>query len=103
MIGNRQFAKLTSRICPRGLVESSEAPKLTVEVLKTKGKPVKTVENVLGRSDVASEKSGTANRLEVEVAHLKILEEYLGQEQDPVAMDERDRAVANLLLGKTDV
>ena len=38
--------------------------------------------------------------LEVEVAHLKILEEYLGQEHDGVAMDERDRAVANLLLGK---
>ena len=36
----------------------------------------------------------------IEVAHLKILEQYLGQEKDGVAMDERDRAVANLLLGK---
>ena len=38
--------------------------------------------------------------MDVEVAHLKILEQYIGQEKDGIAMDERDRAVANLLLGK---
>ena len=81
------------------LVESSDAPKLTVEVLKTKGKPIKTVE-MFWDDQMWQVKVSDGKPLEVEVAHLKILEEYLGQEQDPVAMDERDRAVANLLLGK---
>ena len=33
------FSNMSARV-----VESSDAPKLTVEVLKTKGKPIKTVE-----------------------------------------------------------
>ena len=88
------FKDMSARV-----VESSEAPKLTVEVLKTKGKPVKTVE-MFWDDQMWQVKVWDGKPLEVEVAHLKILEEYLGQEQDPVAMDERDRAVANLLLGK---
>ena len=81
------------------LVESSEAPKLTVEVLKKIGKPVKSVE-IFWNDRMWLVKVWDGKPLEVEVAHLKILEEYLGQEHEGVAMDERDRAVANLLLGK---
>ena len=81
------------------VVESSDAPKLTVEVLKKVGKPVKTVEMFYG-NQMWQVKVWDGKPLDVEVAHLKILEEYLGQEQNGVAMDERDRAVANLLLGK---
>lgn len=81
------------------LVESSDAPKLTVEVLKTKGKPVKTVE-MFWDDQMWTVKVWDGKPLDIEVAHLKILEQYIGQEQDGIAMDERDRAVANLLLGK---
>ena len=81
------------------LVESSDAPKLTVEVLKTKGKPVKTVE-MFWDDQMWTVKVWDGKPLDVEVAHLKILEQYIGQEKDGIAMDERDRAVANLLLGK---
>lgn len=81
------------------LVESSDAPKLTVDVLKSKGKPIKTVE-MFYDDQMWQVKVSDGKPLEVEVAHLKILEEYLGQDHDGVAMDERDRAVANLLLGK---
>ena len=88
------FKDMSARV-----VESSEAPKLTVDVLKTKGKPVKTVE-MFWDDQMWQVKVWDGKPLEVEVAHLKILEEYLGQEKDSIAMDERDRAVANLLLGK---
>ena len=81
------------------VVESSDAPKLTIEVLKTKGKPVKTVE-MFYADQMWQVKVWDGKPLDIEVAHLKILEEYMGQEKDSVAMDERDRAVANLLLGK---
>ena len=81
------------------VVEASDAPKLTVEVLKTKGKPVKTVEMFYG-DQMWQVKVWDGKPLDIEVAHLKILEQYIGQEKDGVAMDERDRAVANLLLGK---
>ena len=81
------------------LVETSDAPKLTVEVLKTKGKPIKTVEmffeDQMWRVAVRDGKT-----LSVEVAHLKLLMEYGDQEHDRAAMDERDRVIANLLLGK---
>ena len=88
------FKDISARI-----VENSDAPKLTVEVLKKIGKPVKSVE-MFWDDQMWLVKVWDGKPLDVEVAHLKILEEYLGQEQDPVAMDERDRAVANLLLGK---
>ena len=88
------FKDMSARV-----VESSEAPKLTVEVLKKQGKPIKTVE-MFWDDQMWQVKIWDGKPLDVEIAHLKILEEYLGQEQDPVAMDERDRAVANLLLGK---
>ena len=81
------------------LVETSDAPKLTAEVLKTKGKPVKTVEmfyeDLMWQVAVRDGKP-----LSLEVVHMKLLEEYMDREQDPVAMDERDRVIANLLLGK---
>ena len=80
-------------------VEASDAPKLTVEVLKTKGKPVKTVE-MFWDDQMWTVKVWDGKSLDIEIAHLKILEQYMGQEKEGVAMDERDRAVANLLLGK---
>ena len=83
----------------RVVERTSDAPKLTVEVLKTKGKPIKTVE-MFWDDQMWTVKVWDGKPLDIEVAHLKILEQYLGQEKDGVAMDERDRAVANLLLGK---
>ena len=80
-------------------VESSDAPKLTVEVLQTLGKPVKTVE-MFWDDQMWTVKVWDGKPLDIEIAHLKILEQYIGQEKDRLAMDARDRAVANLLLGK---
>ena len=81
------------------LVESSDAPKLTAEVLKTKGKPVKTVEmffdDQMWRVEVRDGKP-----LSLEVEQMKLLLEYEGQEHDRASMEERDRVIANLLLGK---
>ena len=81
------------------LVKRSDAPKLTAEVLKTKGKPVKTVE-MFFEDQMWQVKVRDGKTLSVEVAHLKLLMEYGDQEGDRAAMDERDRAIANLLLGK---
>ena len=81
------------------LVESSDAPKLTAEVLKTKGKPVKTVEMFF--DDQMWQVAVRDGRpLSLEVGHLKLLIEYGDQEHDRAAMEERDRIIANLLLGK---
>ena len=81
------------------LVESSDAPKLTAEVLKTKGKPVKTVE-MFYEDQMWTVEVRDGKTLSVEVAHLKLLLEYGDQEGDRAAMEERDRVIANLLLGK---
>ena len=81
------------------LVESSDAPKLTAEVLKTKGKPVKTVEMFFD-DQMWQVKVRDGKPLSLEVAHMKLLLEYEGQEHDRAAMEERDRIIANLLLGK---
>ena len=81
------------------LVESSDAPKLTAEVLKTKGKPVKTVEMFF--DDQMWQVAVRDGRpLSLEVEQMKLLLEYEGQEHDRAAMEERDRIIANLLLGK---
>ena len=81
------------------LVESSDAPKLTRAVLKKKGKPIKTVDMFFdnGMWQVAV-RDGIP--LSVEIGRLKLLIEYGDQEGNRAAMDERDRAIANLLLGK---
>ena len=81
------------------LVETSDAPKLTRDVLETKGKPVKTVE-MFFEDQMWQVKIRDGRPLSVEVAHLKLLLEYGDQEHDRAAMEERDRAIANLLLGK---
>ena len=81
------------------LVESSDAPKLTAEVLKTKGKPVKTVEMFFD-DQMWQVAVRDGKPLSLEVEHMKLLLEYKDREQDPAAMDERDRVIANLLLGK---
>ena len=81
------------------LVETSDAPKLTAEVLKTKGKPVKTVEMFF--DDQMWQVAVRDGRpLSLEVEHMKLLIEYGDQENDHAAMEERDRIIANLLLGK---
>ena len=81
------------------LVETSDAPKLTAEVLRTKGKPVKTVEMFFDdQMWQVAVRDGKPLRLEVE--HMKLLLEYEGQVHDRAAMEERDRIIANLLLGK---
>ena len=76
-----------------------ETPKLTHEDLQRLGKPIKTVE-MFWDDQMWTVKVWDGKPLDIEVAHLKILEQYMDQEKDGVAMDERDRAVANLLLGK---
>ena len=81
------------------LVETSDAPKLTREVLETKGKPVKTVE-MFFEDQMWQVKVRDGKPLRVEVAHLKLLMDYAGQEGDRAAMEERDREIANLLLAK---
>ena len=81
------------------LVESSDAPKLTAEVLKTKGKPVKTVEMFFD-DQMWQVAVRDGKPLSLEVAHMKLLLEYEGQEHDRAVMEERDRLIANLLLGK---
>jgi len=81
------------------LVETSDAPKLTRDVLETKGKPVKTVEMFFD-GEIFSVKVFDGKPLSVEVTHLKLLMEYADQEGDRAAMEERDRVIANLLLGK---
>ena len=81
------------------IVESSDAPKLTRDVLETKGTPIKTVEMFFG-DQMWAVKVRDGIPLSVEVARLKLLLEYADQEGDRVAMEERDRAIANLLLGK---
>ena len=81
------------------LVESSDAPKLTAEVLKTKGKPVKTVE-MFYEDQMWKVEVWDGKPLRLEVEQMKLLLEYEGQEHDRAAMEERDRVIANLLLGK---
>ena len=81
------------------LVESSDAPKLTAEVLKTKGKPVKTVE-MFFEDQMWKVEVRDGKPLSLEVEQMKLLLEYEGQEHDRAAMEERDRVIANLLLGK---
>ena len=81
------------------LVETSDAPKLTAEVLKTKGKPVKTVEMFFD-DQMWKVAVRDGRPLSFEVEQMKLLLEYEGQEHDRAAMEERDRIIANLLLGK---
>ena len=81
------------------LVESSDAPKLTADVLKTKGKPVKTVEMYF-EDQIFQVEVRDGKPLSLEVEQMKLLLEYEGQEGDRAAMEERDRIIANLLLGK---
>ena len=81
------------------LVESSDAPKLTADVLKTKGKPVKTVEMYF-EDQIFQVEVRDGKPLSLEVEQMKLLLEYEGQEHDRAAMEERDRIIANLLLGK---
>ena len=81
------------------LVESSDAPKLTAEVLKTQGKPVKTVE-MFYEDQMWKVEVWDGKPLRLEVEQMKLLLEYEGQEHDRAAMEERDRVIANLLLGK---
>ena len=82
-------------------VETSDAPKLTREILQTKGKPVKTVEMFLnGKMFQVSVRDGIS--LSVEIERLKLIIEYsegkkgLSRAQE----EEMNRAVMNLMLSK---
>lgn len=79
------------------LVESSDAPKLTREVLETLGKPIKTVEmfyeNAFFQVDV---RDGIP--LELEIQQLKLMTEYADREKDPVVKEERNIELSRLLL-----
>ena len=79
------------------LVESSDAPKVTREVLETLGKPVKTVEFFYENSfwQVAV-RDGIP--LELEIKQLKIMMEYADREGNPAAMEERDLEISRMLL-----
>ena len=81
------------------LVETSDAPKLTAEVLKTKGKPVKAVEMFFD-DQMWQVAVRDGKPLSLEVEQMKLLLEYEDQEHDRATMEERDRIIANLLLGK---
>ena len=80
-------------------VESSDAPKLTREILETKGAPIKTAETFF-HDRMWQVKVWDGIPLSVEVEQLKLRIEYAEQKLNRVAMEERDRAIANLLLGK---
>ena len=79
------------------LVESSDAPKVTREVLETLGKPVKTVEFFYENSfwQVAV-RDGIP--LELEIKQLKIMIEYADREGNPAAMEERDLEISRMLF-----
>ena len=79
------------------LVESSDAPKVTREVLETLGKPVKTVEFFYENSfwQVAV-RDGIP--LELEIKQLKIMMEYADREGNPAAMEERDLEISRMLF-----
>lgn len=82
------------------VVETSDAPKLTRKILQKKGKPIKTVETFF-HDRMWQVKVRDGLPLSVEVELLKIRMEYAEQKGNPrVVSEERDRAIANLLLGK---
>ena len=79
------------------LVESSDAPKVTREVLETLGKPVKTVEFFYENSFFqVAVRDGIP--LELEIKQLKIMIAYADREGNPAAMEERDLEISRMLL-----
>ena len=78
-------------------VESSDAPKLTREVLETLGKPIKTVEMFYENAFFqVSVRDGIP--LELEIQQLKMITEYADREKDPVVKEERNIELSRLLL-----
>ena len=78
-------------------VESSDAPKITREVLETLGKPVKKVELFFENSFFqVSVRDGIP--LDLEIQQLKLMTEYADREKDPVVKEERNIELSRLLL-----
>lgn len=86
------FKDMSARV-----VATSDAPKLTRDVLQTLGKPIKTVEmfydNAFFQVDV---RDGIP--LELEIQQLKLMTEYADREKDPVVKEERNIELSRLLL-----
>lgn len=79
------------------VVASSDAPKITREVLETLGKAIKTVEMFYDNAFFqVSVRDGIP--LELEIQQLKLMTDYADREQDPVASEERNIELARLLL-----
>lgn len=78
-------------------VESSDAPKITREILETLGKPIKTVEMFYENAFFqVSVRDGIP--LELEIQQLKLMTEYADREKDPVVKEERNIELSRLLL-----
>ena len=70
---------------------------MTADVLKTKGKPVKTVEMYF-EDQIFQVEVRDGKPLSLEVEQMKLLLEYEGQEHDRAAMEERDLEISRMLF-----
>lgn len=86
------FAQETARF-----VDSSDAPLLTPDILSVLGKPIKTVE-MFFENNIYTVQIRDGKPLSLEVAYLKLLMAYEDIDVDAKTENERDRAIANLLL-----
>lgn len=78
-------------------VETSDAPKITREVLETFGKPIKTVEMFYDDAFFqVSVRDGIP--LELEIQQLKLMTEYVDRESDLGVAEERNVELSRLLL-----
>lgn len=86
------FKDMSARV-----VATSDAPKLTRDVMQTLGKPIKTVEmfydNAFFQVDV---RDGVP--LEIEIRQLRLIKEYADRKKDPVTREERNLELSRLLL-----
>ena len=78
------------------IVQASDAPTLTEDVLRTKGTPVKTVE-LFFDGDIYQVRIKDGEPLSVEVEHLKLLRQVKAEQMNG---EERDREIVNLLLAR---
>ena len=86
------FKDMSARV-----VASSDAPKITREVLETLGKPIKLVEMFYENAFFqVSVRDGIP--LELEIQQLRLMTEYADREKDPVVKEERNIELSRLLL-----
>lgn len=79
------------------VVESSDAPELTAEVLAVRGKPLQTVE-IFFDGELLSVRVREGRPLSVEVACARLAESYQDRTLDAECMHEQDRASKELLV-----